>query len=64
MEFIDRVTKLLKLGNIPFNLYIDFSKALAVLNHDILLSKLELYGLSEFTIKLINNYLSNRSQFC
>ena len=64
MELIDRVTKFLELGKIPFNLYIDLSKTFDVLNHNILLSKLEFYGLSKFTIKLIKNYLSNRSQFC
>ena len=64
MELIDRVANLLELGKIPFNLYIDLSKAFDVLNHDILLSKLEFYGLNELTIKLIKNYLSNRSQFC
>ena len=64
MEYIDRVANLLELGKIPFNLYIDLSKAFDVLNHDILLSKLEFYGLNELTIKLIKNYLSNRSQFC
>ena len=57
-------TLIRKLGKIPFNLYIDLSKAFDVLNHDILLSKLEFYGLCEPTIKLIKNYLSNRSQFC
>ena len=61
MELIDRVTNILELGKIPFNLYIDLSKAFDVLNHDILLSKLEFYGLCEPTIKLIKNYLSNRS---
>ena len=64
MELIDRVANLLELGKIPFNLYIDLSKAFDVLNHEILLSKLEFYGLNELTIKLIKNYLSNRSQFC
>ena len=64
MELIDRVANLLELGKIPFNLYIDLSKAFDVLNHDILLSKLEFYGLNELAIKLIKNYLSNRSQFC
>ena len=64
MELIDRVANLLELGKIPFNLYVDLSKAFDVLNHDILLSKLEFYGLNELTIKLIKIYLSNRSQFC
>ena len=64
MELIDRVANLLELGKIPFNLYVDLSKAFDVLNHEILLSKLEFYGLNELTIKLIKNYLSNRSQFC
>ena len=64
MELIDRVANLLELGKIPFNLYIDLSRAFDVLSHDILLSKLEIYGLNELTIKLIKNYLSNRSQFC
>ena len=41
MELIHRVANLLELGKIPFNLYIDLSKAFDVLNHDILLSKLE-----------------------
>ena len=43
MELIDRVANLLELGKITFNLYIDLSKAFDVLNHDILLSKLEFY---------------------
>ena len=64
MELIDRVANLLELVKIPFNLYIHLSRAFDVLNHDILLSKLEFYGLNELTIKLIKNYLSNRSQFC
>ena len=64
MELIDRVANLLKLGQISFNLYIVLSKAFDVLNHDILLSKLEFYGLNELTIKLTKSYLSNRSQFC
>ena len=51
MELIDRVANLLEFGKIPFNLYIDLSKAFDVLNHDILLSKLEFYGLNELTIK-------------
>ena len=35
MKLSDRVTKILELGKIPFNLYIDLSKAFDVLNYDI-----------------------------
>ena len=52
MELIDRVANLLELGKIPFKLYIDLSKAFDVLNHDILLSNLQFYGLNELTINL------------
>ena len=48
MELIDRVTKLLELEKIPFNLYIDISKAFDVLNHDILL--LYMYIKINFTV--------------
>ena len=51
MEIIDREANLLELEKIPFNLYIDLSKAFDVLNHNILLSNLEFYGLNEITIK-------------
>ena len=51
VELIDRVTNFLEIGNTPFNLYVNLSKAFDVLNHAILLSKFEFYGLSEFTIK-------------
>ena len=39
------------------------SKAFDTLNHHILLSKLQLYGLSESALKLIQSYLTNRKQF-
>ena len=63
MELIDPVANLLVLGNTTFNLYVDLPKAFDVLNYEILLSKLEFYGLSELTIQLMENYLSSyRSQ--
>ena len=41
---------------------LDMSAAFDVVNHSILLSKLELYGFDENTLKWMKNYLSNRSQ--
>ena len=42
--------------------YIDFKKAFDTVNHKLLLSKLEKYGLGPKTHKLLTNYLSNRKQ--
>ena len=40
----------------------DLSKAFDTLNHEILIAKLYVYGLNKDSLKLINDYLSNRWQ--
>ena len=40
----------------------DFAKAFDVIDHDLLLRKLTLYGLSNDTLRLISSFLSNREQ--
>ena len=40
----------------------DFAKAFDVIDHDLLLRKLALYGLSNDTPLLISSFLSNREQ--
>ena len=44
------------------NVFIDFQKAFDTLNHRILLRKLNAYGIRGIPLKLISNYLSNRTQ--
>ena len=39
------------------------SKAFDRLNHDILLSKLRFYGLSDDALSLLKNYLPSRDQY-
>ena len=39
----------------PVNVYIDFSKAFACLDHNLLLSKLKCYGLNDNVIRLLKN---------
>ncbi|MCB4744594.1 MAG: hypothetical protein LGB07_02925, partial [Sulfurovum sp.] len=43
-------------------LFVDFAKAFDVIDHDLLLRKLALYGLSNDTLHLISSFLSNREQ--
>ena len=49
--------------SIPINVYIDLSKAFDTLNHNILLSKLQYYGITGCSTDLLCSYLSGRCQF-
>ena len=40
----------------------DLSKAFDTINHNVLLAKLDVYGFSRTSLKLMQNYLCNRQQ--
>ena len=40
----------------------DLSKSYECVNHDLIIAKLEVYGVGENSLRLIQNYLSNRQQ--
>ena len=63
IKLVDNVSKEMELGNTPTALYIDLSKAFDTLSFDILLYKLNYYGIKDNAFKLLKNYLTNRRQY-
>ena len=63
-KLIDRLTYKLDNNKIPFNIYIDLSKAFDTLNHSILLSKLHYYGIRNTALTLLKSYFTNRKHYC
>ena len=63
LKLMDHITKQMDNGKVPINIYIDLSKAFDTLNHTILLSKLNYYGIRGLENDLFRQYLTNRYQF-
>ena len=49
-------------GGFVGTILMDFSKAYDCISHELLIAKLEFYGLDEISLKLILNYLTHRKQ--
>ena len=60
---IDRITQELDKGNILLNIFLDLSKAFDTLDHEIMLYKLEYYGVTGPALQLLRSYLSDRKQY-
>ena len=63
VELMDRVITALEEKRLPISIFMDLSKAFDTLDHKILLSKLQYYGVTGTALNWFNNYLSNRSQY-
>ena len=63
LEVIDRITCNMDNGKIPFNIYLDLSKAFDTLDQNILIEKLKFYGLTQSALTLLKIYLHERKQY-
>ena len=62
LKFVEEWRRALDKREIPAALLMDLSKAFDAMPHDILVAKLEAYGMSENTVCLVASYLRNRKQ--
>ena len=59
----DKISEALDAGDHMVGVFLDFSKAFDTINHNILLQKLERYGIVDAPHNWITSYLTNRSQY-
>ena len=63
LRMVDHIIKQMDNGKLPLCIYIDLSKAFDTLNYDILMSKLEYYGITGKENDLRRSYLTGRSKY-
>ena len=60
---VTQVINSLNKNNVVLGIFLDFSKASDTVKHNILLKKLEHYGIRNKTLDLLSNYLNNTKQY-
>ena len=63
ISLTEHIRKNLNEGNISCGIFVDLQKVFDTDEHDILLSKLEHYGVRGLTNEWLKSYISNRKQY-
>ena len=63
IELIDRIYSQLDEKKIPIAIFMDLSKAFDTIDHDILICKMEHYGITHLELQWFRSYLANRKQY-
>ena len=63
LSIIDKIQLAVEKRSYPCGIFLDFSKAFDTANHNILVKKLEQYGIRGIAKEWFASYLSNRQQF-
>ena len=59
----DRIISAMDNNDVPIGIFLDLSKAFDTIDHAILVSKLEHYGVDGIPLQLVKKYLTNRKQY-
>ena len=62
-EFVEKFTSAMDKSQTTIGVFIDIRKAFYTVDHNILLSKLQCYGVRGLALEWITSYLSNRRQY-
>ena len=63
MQLIDQINSIFEKNNFTLGVFIDLSKVFDTADHDILIIKLENYGVNGNNLRWFQSYLKNRKQY-
>ena len=62
LQLVDQIYESFERRESTIRVFIDLSKAFDTVDHNIVLKKIEIYGISDTHLQWFQNYLSNRKQ--